>query len=121
SHGTSPSFTVIPNTGFHIDKIIIDEQEYDFSKELLEDGSFEHSFNEISQNHSVEITFAINKYQITTNVNGENGFIKPELVEVEHNAQSKVIIEIKPDDDYQIKSLTDNTVSVVDAVLQADG
>ncbi|WP_042146636.1 Ig-like domain repeat protein [Paucisalibacillus sp. EB02] len=121
SHGTNPSFTVIPNTGFHIDEIIIDGEEFDFLDKLLDDGSFEHSFPNIDKDHSVEISFAINKYQITTSVNGENGTINPELLEVEHDENGEVTIEITPDEDYQIKSLTDNTVSVVDAVLQEDG
>ncbi|WP_026907201.1 InlB B-repeat-containing protein [Paucisalibacillus globulus] len=117
SQGSTPSFTATPEVGYHLSEITIDNTAIDLSS-LKNGDSYKHVFEPITENHTVSITFAINTYEINTSVTGENGIIS-QSTEVEHNGST--IITIIPEDDYQIKSLTDNDKPVKSEVQQDGG
>jgi hypothetical protein len=117
SQGSTPSFTATPEVGYHLSEITIDDKTIDLSS-LKNGDSYKHVFEPITENHTVSITFAINTYEINTSVTGENGIIS-QSTEVEHNGST--IITIIPEDDYQIKSLTDNDKPVKSEVQQDGG
>ncbi|MBS4028932.1 MAG: InlB B-repeat-containing protein [Ignavibacteriales bacterium] len=65
NEGSSPTFTFTPSTGYHVDSIFVDG--------TAQAGADSYTFNNVSANHTLHGTFAINSYTLT--VNAENGTV----------------------------------------------
>ncbi len=64
-HGATQTFTITPDEGFFIEEVVVDGE----SMGALESYTFEN----ITQNHSIHATFALTTYQITFEVEDEEG------------------------------------------------
>jgi hypothetical protein len=67
-YGSDKTFSVIPDLGYHVDSLFIDN--------LYSDSTTNYTFNNITTNHSIRAIFSINKYTITS-TDGINGTISP--------------------------------------------
>ncbi|OGP75793.1 MAG: hypothetical protein A2W09_00650 [Deltaproteobacteria bacterium RBG_16_50_11] len=102
NHGSSQSFTITPSVGYHIADVLVDG---------VSQGpitSFE--FNNVTANHTISASFAINTYTITASA-GANGSISPSgAVTVNHgNNQS---FTITPDVGYHVDDVLVDGISV---------
>src|SRR5206468_3271908 len=105
--GSSQSFSITPNTGYHVDSVVVDGVHTDSI------GSY--TFSNVTSTHTIRAVFAINMYTITATA-GENGSISPGgAVSVEHGANQT--FTINPNTGYHVDSLivdnvkTDSTSS----------
>ncbi|WP_068673681.1 hypothetical protein [Oceanobacillus sp. Castelsardo] len=105
-HGSSPSFTVTPNTGYHVEEIKIDGKRENLNALADGENRYKYTFKNVERDHQVEITFAINVYDVTTEVKGGNGKMTSKHSEVEYNGNTSV--KIFPDESYKVKTLLDN-------------
>ena len=91
--GGNASFTIEVATGYHIVSVIVDattENEVDVTTELV-NGVY--TFTNVTANHTINATFAINTYVITATA-GENGAITPNgEVNVNYGATQAFTIE----------------------------
>jgi len=71
--GSSKTFTFTPNTGYHIESIIIDDVPLT-GDELTNAIANGYTFSNITNNHTITVTFVINTYTITV-IQAENGTI----------------------------------------------
>nr|WP_263324557.1 hypothetical protein [Neobacillus sp. Marseille-Q6967] len=77
--GKDSSFSVIPQQGYHLDSIKIDGQAIDLAADpngSLTDGVYTYTFTNVSENHTVEVLFAINTYTVTFHYNKDEGTVK---------------------------------------------
>src|SRR6266496_1068867 len=57
SSGSSKTFTIMPNTGYHVTNVTVDS---------VSQGSItSYTFSNVTANHTIAATFAINTYSIT--------------------------------------------------------
>ena len=69
NHGSDQVFSISPSDGYHIDDVLVDG---------VSVGRIDtYSFNDVTSNHTIEASFAINTYGITSAA-GENGSILPD-------------------------------------------
>lgn len=71
--GSSKTFTFTPNTGYHIRSIIVDSVALT-GDELTNAIANGYTFSNITNNHTITVTFVINTYTITV-IQAENGTI----------------------------------------------
>ena len=113
--GGNVSFTIEAATGYHIVSVIVDattENEVDVTTELV-DGVY--TFTNVTANHTINATFAINTYVITATA-GENGTITPND-EVVVNYGATQTFSISANDGYRIMSvLVDGTEAISELV-----
>ena len=77
NYGENQTFTIAPNTGYHILDVLIDGE---FSAGAVS----EYTFTNVTANHTLVATFAINTYSIIASA-GTNGDISPKgIVTVNH-------------------------------------
>lgn len=99
-HGQDETFEVTPDPGYHIETVKIDGAEV----ELTDNNSFTHTFhNVVSDEHSIEATFAQNIYTITPSVEGNGTIDPPEAVQVAHGGS--VTFTMVPADRHRIKDV----------------
>src|SRR5207302_580184 len=67
-YGASQLFSFTPNTGYHVDSVIVDG--------VLTPTAPNYTFTNDTSNHTIRVTFIINQYTITATV-GANGSISP--------------------------------------------
>jgi len=67
--GTDTSFTITPATGYHLDSVIVDG--------AYAGHTSPYSFINITSNHTIRATFAINTFTIIATVIGANGTVSP--------------------------------------------
>jgi hypothetical protein len=68
NYGGNQTFSIVPDTGYHVIDVLIDS--------VSIGPVAEYSFSNITVNHSINASFAINTYTITANA-GQNGTISP--------------------------------------------
>ena len=68
NEGLNQSFSMTPSTGYHIDSVIVDGS--------YAGTSSTYDFNDVTTNHTIDVKFAINTYNIVASVNG-NGSATP--------------------------------------------
>lgn len=68
SHGTNRTFLVIPNSGYHVDSVIVDGARVD--------STTTYTFINVTAPHSIRAVFAVNHYSIAASA-GPNGAIVP--------------------------------------------
>ncbi len=101
--GGNASFTIEVATGYHIVSVIVDaatENEVDVTSELV-NGVY--TFANVTANHTINATFAINTYVITATA-GENGTITPNG-EVNVNYGATQTFSISANGGYRIMSV----------------
>ncbi|MGN1012894.1 MAG: hypothetical protein ACI4ON_03585 [Clostridia bacterium] len=120
NYGDNKTFTITPNTGYHIVDVKVDGE----SKGAIKSYSFEN----VNSNHKLEVTFAINTYTITTSSN-EGGTITGNTT-VNYNGSTTLnitpntgyhIVDVKVDgvskgaiDSYNFENVTNNhTIDVL--------
>jgi hypothetical protein len=92
SYGDSQAFTIIADSGYHVIDVLIDS---------VSIGPIaEYTFSDISANHSISASFAINDYTITAN-SGPNGAISPSGV-VSINYGTDTTFTMIPDTGYHV-------------------
>ena len=79
NYGDNQTFNFTPNAGYHIDSVYIDNV---YNAAAVSGGTY--TFTNVSANHSIRVTFAINTYTITASASG-SGHIEPEgIITVNH-------------------------------------
>ena len=96
--GGSQEFTITPNEGYEIDKVLVDGEEA-----TLTDGKY--TFTNVTSNHTISVTFKPVeqqevKYTITATA-GDNGSISPSG-EVEVTSGGSQEFTITPDEGYEV-------------------
>ncbi|HMD14093.1 MAG TPA: SdrD B-like domain-containing protein, partial [Bacteroidota bacterium] len=96
NYGNDTSFTIIPNTGYHIDTVFIDG--------VSIGAMSSHIFANVTANHTITAKFAINTYSLTSSVAGGNGTIAP-LGITTINYDGVQVYTITPNTGYHIDSV----------------
>lgn len=111
-HSADSSFTVTPTTGYHLGSIEIDGAPINLANELTptKDG-YKYTFSKVTENHQVEVTFAINTYQVTASVQGDHGTVELAQPEVDYGSDAKAVITPE-DNSYKVASLKVNGAAV---------
>jgi hypothetical protein len=90
-HGSNQTFTITPNTGYHI----VDVQADGVSLGAVTT----YTFTNVTSGHTISATFAINTYSVTPSVTGGNGSISPSTPQtVNHNGT--VVFTLTPNAGY---------------------
>ena len=96
NHGTNQTFTITSNEGYHIDQVLVDGVN---NPAAVASGSY--TFSNVTANHTIVASFAINTYTIAASVTGGNGTITPNgNVSVNHGANQT--FTITPNANYHI-------------------
>ena len=112
-YGESQSFTIAPDDCYHIASVLVDDVE---AINDVVDGIY--TFANVTANHTIAATFAINTYNITATA-GEGGSIT-ETSAVNCGANKE--ITITANEGYRIASvIVDETENVTEAVIAAEG
>ncbi len=69
SYGGSRSFTIVPNAGYSVVNVVVDG--------VSQGAITSYTFNNVTANHTISATFAINNYTVTSSVSGTNGTMRP--------------------------------------------
>jgi hypothetical protein len=102
NHGSNQAFTITPNTGFHVADVLVDNQSVG--------AVTSYTFNNVTANHTIVASFAINIYTITASA-GSDGSITPEGEnQVAHGDSLSFVIT--PDVGFQIADVLVDSVSV---------
>ncbi|WP_413306445.1 Ig-like domain-containing protein [Bacillus sp. 1P10SD] len=111
-HGSDSSFSVTPTTGYHLGSITIDGAPINLADELspIKNG-YEYTFSKVTENHQVEVTFAINTYQVTATVQGDHGTIELAQSVVDYGSDAKAVITPE-DNSYKVAALKVNGAAV---------
>ena len=86
NNGGNPTFTFAPNSGYHIDSVIVDG--------VKVDSTTSYTFNNVTSNHTIRAVFAINAYTLT--VNAENGSVTKNPEQTNYNYGTEVILTAIP-------------------------
>ena len=110
AHGTDQTFTFTPNTGYHIERVLVDGVN---NPAAVASGSY--TFEEVTENHTIVVSFAINDYTITASVEGGNGAITPNgTVSVAHGTNQT--FTFTPNTGYHIATVLVDGINVPAAV-----
>src|SRR3989442_2802037 len=102
NYGASQAFSFTPNTGYHVDSVIVDG--------VSNPSASKYTFTNDTSNHTIHVTFAINRYTITATA-GANGSISPAgNVNVNFGANQKFVITA--DTGFTITDVLADSVSV---------
>ncbi|MCL2168049.1 MAG: C10 family peptidase [Lentimicrobiaceae bacterium] len=107
--GANQTFTFTPNTGYHIDQVLIDNVN---NPGAVASGSY--TFTNVTANHSISVTFATNTYTITA-VAGVNGTISPSGDVTVNHGENKTFT-FTPNTGFQIADVLVDDVSNSGAV-----
>ncbi|MBW1899938.1 MAG: hypothetical protein JRI61_12935, partial [Deltaproteobacteria bacterium] len=95
AHGSSKTFTVTPDTGYHTANVLVNGSSVG--------AVSSYTFNSITANHSIIAIFAVNSYTITSSA-GSNGAVSPSgSVSVTHG--SSRTYTVTPNTGYHIEDL----------------
>jgi hypothetical protein len=104
SYGGSKTFTIIPNTGYHVVNVLVDNS--------LSFGSItSYTFSNVKDKHTISVTFAIDTFGISSSA-GVNGTITAGATV--NYGESKTFT-ITPDNGYHIDTVTVDGTPVVPA------
>jgi hypothetical protein len=93
--GSDSTFAITPDAGFHIDDVLVDG--------TSEGAIGSYTFTNVTADHSIAATFAIDTYTITVTA-GAHGSITPGTGSVDHGSSPSYAIT--PDAGYHIDTLT---------------
>ncbi|HEY6872048.1 MAG TPA: IPT/TIG domain-containing protein [Geobacteraceae bacterium] len=100
SSGSSKTFTVTPNTGYHVANVTVDG--------VSQGAITSYTFTNVTANHTISATFAINTYTITATA-GSGGTITPSSATVNYGGSQT--FTITPNTGYSIAGVTVDGVS----------
>ena len=101
NYNGSQAYTITPNATYHIVDVLMDS--------VSQGAISSFTFNNVTANHTISASFAINTYTITTSA-GANGAISPSgAVSVNHGANQS--FTITPDANYHIADVLVDGVS----------
>ncbi len=94
-HSADQTFKITPNTGYHINDVIVDGKSI---------GAVpEYTFKKVTSDHTISAVFSINTYTIKT-MTDENGSIKPSgNVSVKHGSSQE--FTFLPNEGYQVANI----------------
>ena len=102
NYGTSQTYTITPNPGYHVSDITIDN---------VQIGTVSaYTFSNITADHTISTTFAINSYAITGNSN-TGGSINPAGLTIMNFGTNKTFL-ITPDPGYTISDVRVDNISI---------
>ena len=101
-HGSSQTFTITPNANYHIVDVSVDNESIGVASE--------YTFTNVTKNHTISATFAIDTYAITVTT-GDNGSISPSGVVTVNHGDSQ-IFTITPNTNYHIADVLVDDESV---------
>ena len=102
THGAGQSFSIIPDTGYHVAQLLIDGEETAPAES--------YTFTDVSQDHTIHAVFGQNMYTITASA-GEGGSIHPAgNIAVAHGANRT--FTITPDAGHHILDVLVDDISV---------
>jgi hypothetical protein len=104
NYGVNQRFTFSPSPGYHVDTLLVDG--------VKVDSTVGYTFSNVTANHTLSVSFAINTYTITAS-NGTNGTINPPAGASVVNYGGSLTYTFTPSTGYHVDSL------VVDGVVQA--
>ena len=96
NYGNDTTFTIIPNTGYHVDTVFVDG--------VSIGAVTSYRFANVTTNHTITVKFAINTYSLTSSIAGENGTITP-LGITTINYGGVQVYTITPNTGYHIDSV----------------
>jgi uncharacterized repeat protein (TIGR02543 family) len=104
--GLNQSFTITPNTGYHVDSVIVDG--------VNQGALASYAFNNVTVNHTITAKFAINIYTLT--VNATNGTVTKNPNQSTYNYGTSVQLTATPITGYHFVNWTGDTTSSVNPV-----
>jgi hypothetical protein len=102
NYGTNPAFTFLPENGFRVDSIFVDD--------LFAGDSSSYTFSNVESNHTIFVTFRPLTYTITATA-GANGTISPTGA-ISVNPSGSLFFNIIPNSGYRVANV------VVDGISQ---
>jgi hypothetical protein len=100
--GSKVPIVIIPDTGYHIDKILDNDKLMPIKAPYM--------IPNVLENHAIDVSFAINTYTITASVKDGHGTVTPATQTVKYGEKATLVIA--PEKGYKIDSILDNGVSV---------
>ena len=97
--GTSYTYTITPITGYHVDTIYVD------GHDNFVTGQDTYTFNDIRDDHNIEVIFAINMYDVIATTDG-NGTVTPDTIQVAHGGSQA--FTFTANDCYHFSTITVN-------------
>lgn len=113
NYGLSLRFTFTPNAGYNVGSIIVDGVALTGSVLTNAIGNG-YTFNNITSNHTIEVTFAIQTFTITV-TQSSNGTISPETTTVNYGDSQRFIFT--PDTNYFVSGIMVDGVALTGSVL----
>jgi hypothetical protein len=92
--GASQTLSITPNAGYHVASVTVDG--------MSQGALTSYTFSNVTSNHTISATFALNTYTITTSA-GANGTISPSSPTVNHGATQA--FSITPNTNYHVASV----------------
>ncbi|MBS4029727.1 MAG: T9SS type A sorting domain-containing protein [Ignavibacteriales bacterium] len=97
NYGTDTMFTFLPNSDYHIDSVIVDGN--------YVGSQSSHQFTNVTEDHTIHVTFARNSYIVTSSTIGE-GTISP-LGQTTVNYGDSLVFTVSPNSScYKISKIT---------------
>jgi len=93
NHGASQTFTFIPDTGYEVDEVKVDDVSVTFSNN-------QYTFTNVTANHTINVTFKLKTYTITP-TSGANGSITPNTPQTVSHGASQTFT-FTPDTNYEV-------------------
>jgi len=110
NHGEDKTFTITPNTGYHITNVLVDG--------VSQGAISSYTFYNIVASHTITASFAINQYELTINIEGQ-GTTNPGEGTYEYDEGYSVRITATPSEGYLFSHWTgdvtgsDNPIIVI--------
>lgn len=101
-YGHTAAIDIVPDPGYHISSILDN-----LAPQPISDP---YHIENVTQDHAVAVSFALNEYTVDASVSGGNGTVGPPTQNVLHGGTAN--ISINPDGGYQVATITDNGVPV---------
>ena len=102
NYGGSQLFTFTPNTGYHVDSVYADG--------VYNGSSPSYLFPSVTQNHTISVTFAINRDTVIA-TSGANGAVIPGGMSI-YNYGTSPVFSIRPNTGYHVDSLIVDGVKI---------
>jgi len=112
--GSSKTFTFTPNTGYHIRSIIVDSVALT-GDELTNAIANGYTFSNITNNHTITVTFVINTYTITV-IQAENGTISE--AQDNYNYGTSAYFTITANAGYHVATISLDGIAVSNTELE---
>jgi len=96
-YGTDKTFTITPNTNYHVADVLVDGNSV---------GTVtSYTFNNVTANHTISATFAINTYTVTPSAAGTGGSLSPSTPQTVNYNQT-TSFTVTPNTGYSVASVT---------------